>query len=99
MRYLSTSPSLPTQRVCRCCRRLLPITAFYEDRSVSPKLRSRYAARCIECVTTEKRKRYAANPPAAAALRRNQRERKKARDAAEHLREQAIARSIAGGKQ
>lgn len=99
MRYLPTNFTLPTQRVCRCCRRLLPITAFYEDKSVSPKLRSRYAARCIECVTTEKRRRYAANPQAGAALRKAQRERKKARDAAEHLRAQAIARSIVGGKQ
>ncbi|KVM84016.1 hypothetical protein [Burkholderia stagnalis] len=99
MRYLPTNFTLPTQRVCRCCRRLLPITAFYEDKSVSPKLRSRYAARCIECVTTEKRKRYAADPAKGAAIRREQRERKKARDAAEQRREQAIALSIAGGSE
>lgn len=99
MRYLPTNFLPPTQRVCRCCRQLLPITAFYEDKSVSPKLRSRYAARCIECVTTEKRRRYAANPQAAAALRKEQRERKKARDAAEQLRQQVIAHSIAGGNQ
>ncbi|ALX42487.1 hypothetical protein AQ610_08690 [Burkholderia humptydooensis] len=97
MRYLPTNFIPPAQRVCRCCRRLLPITAFYEDKSVSPKLRSRYAARCIECVTTDKRRRYAANPQAGAALRKEQRERKKVRDAAEQRREQAIARSLAGG--
>lgn len=99
MRYLPAYFTPPTQRVCRCCRRLLPITAFYEDKGASPKLRSRYAARCIECVTTEKRRRYAANPQAAAALRKDQRERKKVRDAAEQRREQAIARSIAGGRE
>lgn len=90
MRHLPTNFIPPAQRVCRCCRRLLPITAFYEDKRVNPKLRSRYAARCIECVTAEKRGRYAANPQAGAALRKDQRERKKARDAAERRRRGAI---------
>ncbi|HDR8948997.1 TPA: hypothetical protein QDA71_006080 [Burkholderia vietnamiensis] len=92
MRYLPPDFKPPSQRVCRCCGRLLPITAFYEDKHVRPELRSRYAARCIECVRAEKNARYGSDPAAGAAMRRDQRARKKLRDAEQQRREQAAAK-------